>query len=98
MHEEHGIGRFEGIKTLEADGEIKDYLKIHYSGTDVLYIPTEQMDIVQRYIGSEGKAPKLSSLSGGDWRNTRARARKAKMCIRDRFSLWCIYADFQRIL
>ena len=77
VHEEHGIGRFEGIKTLEADGEIKDYLKIHYSGTDVLYIPTEQMDIVQRYIGSEGKAPKLSSLSGGDWRNTRARARKA---------------------
>ena len=77
VHEEHGIGRFEGIKTLEADGEIKDYLKIHYSGTDVLYIPTEQMDIVQRYIGSEGKAPKLSRLSGGDWRNTKARARKA---------------------
>ena len=77
VHEEHGIGRFEGIKTLEADGEIKDYLKIHYSGTDVLYIPTEQMDIIQRYIGSEGKAPKLSRLSGGDWRNTKARARKA---------------------
>lgn len=77
VHEEHGIGRFEGITPLSSEGEIKDYLKIHYAGSDVLYIPTDQMDIVQRYIGSEGKAPRLSRLSGGDWRNTKARARKA---------------------
>ncbi len=77
VHEEHGIGRFEGIKSIETDGEIKDYLKIHYAGSDVLYIPTDQMDIVQRYIGNEGNAPRLSRLSGGDWRNTRAKARRA---------------------
>jgi transcription-repair coupling factor (superfamily II helicase) len=77
VHEEHGIGRFEGIKTLEADGEVKDYLKIHYAGSDVLYIPTDQLDIIQRYIGNEGNAPKLSKLSGGDWHRTRAKARKA---------------------
>lgn len=77
VHEEHGVGQFTGIATLTTDGESKDYLKIHYAGTDVLYIPTDQLDMIQRYIGNEGNAPKLSRLSGGDWRNTRARARRA---------------------
>lgn len=81
VHETHGIGRFEGIRTLDADGEVKDYLEIHYAGEDVLYIPTEQMDIIQRYIGSEGRAPKLSGLSGGEWRRTREKAQKAIMAI-----------------
>ncbi|WP_077389510.1 transcription-repair coupling factor [Mobilibacterium timonense] len=77
VHESHGIGRFEGIVTLDKGGDASDYLKIHYAGSDVLYIPTEQMDIVQKYIGNEGEAPKLSRLSGGDWRNARQKARRA---------------------
>lgn len=77
VHERHGIGRFEGIVQKNADGEIKDYLKIHYAGTDVLYIPTEQLDIIQRYIGNEGRAPGLSRLSGSEWKRTRDRAKKA---------------------
>lgn len=91
VHEVHGIGRFEGIKTLEADGEIKDYLKIHYAGSDVLYIPTEQMDIIQRYIGNEGNAPRLSKLSGGEWRRTRERVRKSVMAIAE--DLVKLYAE-----
>lgn len=77
VHETHGIGRFEGIVSLERGGDSSDYLKIHYAGSDVLYIPTEQLDIVQKYIGNEGEAPRLSKLSGGDWRNARQKARKA---------------------
>lgn len=94
VHETHGIGRFEGIKTMEADGEVKDYLKIHYAGTAVLYIPTEQMDIVQRYIGSEGSAPKLSRLSGGDWRRARERAKKSIMEIAE--DLVKLYAEREK--
>lgn len=77
VHEIHGIGRFEGIKTLTADGETKDYLQIRYAGTDLLYIPTEQLDIIQKYIGSHGEAPSLSRLSGGAWKRTRDKVRKA---------------------
>lgn len=91
VHEIHGIGRFEGIRTLETDGEKKDYLKIHYSGTDVLYLPTEQLDIIQRYIGNEGKAPRLSRLSGGEWRRTRERVRKSVMAIAE--DLVKLYAE-----
>ncbi len=91
VHEIHGIGRFEGIRTLETDGEKKDYLKIHYSGTDVLYIPTEQLDIIQRYIGNEGNAPRLSRLSGGEWRRTRERVRKSVMAIAE--DLVKLYAE-----
>lgn len=91
VHEVHGIGRFEGIKTLETDGEAKDYLKIHYAGSDVLYIPTEQLDIIQRYIGNEGNAPRLSKLSGGEWRRTRDRVRKSVMEIAE--DLVKLYAE-----
>ncbi len=91
VHEVHGIGRFEGIRTMVTDGETKDYLKIHYSGSDVLYIPTEQLDIIQRYIGNEGNAPKLSRLSGGDWQKTRDRVRKSVMAIAE--DLVKLYAE-----
>lgn len=91
VHEVHGIGRFEGIQTLESDGETKDYLKIHYAGTEVLYIPTEQMDIIQRYIGNEGRAPRLSRLSGGEWRRTRERVKKSVMAIAE--DLVKLYAE-----
>ena len=77
VHEVHGIGRFEGIRPLTADGHTKDYLVIRYAGSDVLYIPTEQLDIIQKYIGNSGNAPHLSRLSGGSWKRTRERARKA---------------------
>ncbi len=79
VHETHGIGRFEGIKTMTADGQTRDYLVIRYAGSDVLYIPTEQLDIIQKYIGNGGNAPSLSKLSGGSWKRARERAKKAVM-------------------
>lgn len=77
VHENHGIGRFVGIEPLKVEGNRKDYLKIKYAGTDLLYVPVEQMDLVQKYIGSGGTMPKLSKLSGGDWKKTKARAKAA---------------------
>ena len=64
VHEMHGIGRYEGIIKLQNDGVVRDYLKIRYRGDDVLYVPTEQMDRVQKYIGSEGKVPAMNRLGG----------------------------------
>lgn len=79
VHEAHGIGRFEGISPVTADGTTRDYLLIRYAGSDMLYVPTEQLDVIQKYIGNSGKPPALSRLSGGSWRRTRERARKAIM-------------------
>ena len=79
VHEAHGIGRFEGISPVTADGMTRDYLVIRYAGSDMLYIPTEQLDVIQKYIGNSGNAPALSKLSGGSWKRTRERARKAIM-------------------
>ena len=77
VHENHGIGRFVGIEQLSVEGEKKDYIKIKYAGNDMLYVPVEQMDIVQKYIGADGHAPKINKLSGGEWKATKARAKAA---------------------
>mgnify|MGYP001163281468 CR=1 FL=1 len=75
VHEAHGIGKFIGLKQLTVQGEHKDYLQIKYAGNDMLYVPVEQMDIIQKYVGSEGTAPKISKLNGKEWRTTKARAK-----------------------
>ena len=77
VHENHGIGKFMGIKQLTVNGEKKDYLHIKYAGEDMLYVPVEQMDIVQKYTGSDSAAPKINSLSGGEWKKTKAKAKAA---------------------
>lgn len=77
VHEVHGIGRYIGIKTIELDGVHKDYLEIHYAGKDTLYVPTEQLNLLQRYIGNEGETPKLHKMGGSDWQKTRAKAQKS---------------------
>lgn len=75
VHENHGIGRFIGIEPIKVDGQTCDYLKIKYAGTDILYVPVEQMDVVQKYIGQDAVAPKLNKLSGDEWKNAKSRAR-----------------------
>ena len=55
----HGIGKYLGIETLVINGVHKDYLHIRLSGSDKLYVPVEQIDLVQKYVGSEGKEPKI---------------------------------------
>ncbi len=73
VHEQHGIGQYLGVRTLEVGGVSRDYLLIQYAGDDRLYIPVEQMDAVRKYIGVEGKKPKLYALGGGEWSRLKAR-------------------------
>lgn len=77
VHENHGIGKYIGIEQLKVEGIKKDYLKIKYSGTDLLYVPIDQMDLVQKYIGGEDKAPKLNKLGGAEWRKTKDKVKKS---------------------
>lgn len=77
VHENHGIGKFIGIEPLIIQKVKKDYLKIKYAGEDVLYIPVDQMDIIQKYVGADTGHPKISKLSSGEWKKTKARAKAA---------------------
>ena len=77
VHENHGIGKFIGIHQLKVEGEIKDYIKIKYAGNDLLYVPVEQMDMVQKYIAGDDAVPKINKLSGGEWKATKAKAKAA---------------------
>ena len=79
VHTAHGIGIFDGIKSLNADGNIKDYIKIKYDKSDVLYVPVTQLDQVSKYIGprSESGTVKLNKLGGKEWQKTRTRVRSA---------------------
>jgi len=77
VHENHGIGKFLGIEKLNAAGSEKDYIKIKYAGEDMLYVPVEQMDIVQKYVGADNGTPKVNKLSGGEWKATKAKAKAA---------------------
>ncbi len=78
VHALHGIGRFEGIRKLELEGITKDYITIKYAGTDVLYVPVTQMDLISRYIGPrDDTGVKLNKLSSNEWQKTRSRVKKA---------------------
>jgi transcription-repair coupling factor (superfamily II helicase) len=73
VHQEYGIGRFEGLVKLDSTGVEREYLLIRYAGTDKLYIPTDQLDRVTRYIGMGDAVPALSKLGTSEW--TRAKSR-----------------------
>lgn len=79
VHEAHGIGIFDGINRITNGGVTKDYIKIKYAKSDVLYVPVTQLDLVSRYIGaaSEDASIKINRLGGGDWQKTRNRVKKA---------------------
>lgn len=80
VHVDHGIGKYIGIETLEVNGIHKDYLHIRYRGNDKLYVPVESIDLVQKYVASEGKEPKLYALGGSEWKRVK---RKAKSSVED---------------
>lgn len=77
VHEGHGIGKYIGIEELSIEGAKKEYFKIAYLGEDFLYVPTDQMDLIQKYIGSEETPPKLNKLGSVEWIKTKTRAKKA---------------------
>ncbi len=77
VHENHGIGVFNGIEKMVVEGISKDYLKVGYADNGVLYVNINQMDMIQKYIGAERKKPKLSKLGGPEWKKVKARAKEA---------------------
>ena len=95
VHEHHGIGRYVGIEQIKVDGALKDYVKIAYQGTDALYVPATQLDMVSKYIGGGEDTPvKLNKLGGEQWQKTKAKARTAakKLAV----DLIKLYAQRQR--
>ena len=96
VHENHGIGRFAGIVKMQVDGLEKDYIKICYAGTDSLYVPATQLDMVSKYTGAgEEKPVKLSKMGGSEWAKTRARAKSAAKDMAKK--LISLYAERQRL-
>lgn len=71
VHINHGIGQFIGIETLEVLGTHKDYLTIMYADKASIHVPIDQMDLVQKYVSSEGKAPRLNKMGGSEWHKTK---------------------------
>jgi transcription-repair coupling factor (superfamily II helicase) len=76
VHEDHGVARFAGFETREVGGVSRDYLYLEYKGEDRVYVPTDQLAKLSRYVGA-GAEPALSALGGKRWQNMKARARKA---------------------
>ena len=76
VHINHGIGKYVGVETLVVGNVHKDYLHIRYAGEDKLYVPTDQVQLLQKYIGSEGDAPRLSKMGGSEWIKAKGKAEK----------------------
>ena len=77
VHEEHGLGIYRGIEKIEQDKVVKDYLKVEYADGGNLYLPATRLDGIQKYAGSEAKAPKLNKLGGEQWKKTKAKVKGA---------------------
>ena len=76
VHKNYGIGIFIGVNTIKADGTTKDYIKIKYYGDDVLYVPTNQLDSIRKYIGGDEGGLKVNKLGTKEWLNTKAKVKK----------------------
>ena len=77
VHEDHGIGRYNGLVNIDSNGSKRDYLQIIYDKSDMLYIPIESFDKIQKYVGSQGKEPRLSKLGGQEWVKLKDRAKSS---------------------
>lgn len=77
VHENHGIGLFQGITKMEVEGFAKEYLVIQYAGSDRLYLPVDKLEMLTRYTGPDDKEPRLSKLGGTDWEKTKNRVRES---------------------
>lgn len=77
VHEHHGIGQYIGIEKMIVQGIQKDYLCVNYKGQDKLYVPVDQMDLIQKYIGSDAVKPKINKMGSAEWAKTKAKTRKA---------------------
>lgn len=83
VHVHHGIGKYIGIETLEVGGKHKDYLNIVYRADDKLFVPVDQIDLIQKYVAAEDKKPKLHKLGGTEWQKTKRKVSSAVQDIAD---------------
>ena len=97
VHEHHGIGRFVGMVKMTVDGIPRDYIKLQFAGTDTLYVPALQLDLVSKYIGGgeDSSRKRLSKLGGADWERAKSKAKKAARDMAK--GLIQLYAQRQRL-
>ena len=91
VHEDHGVGIYRGITRIQSEGAWRDYLLIQYDGNDKLYVPVDQLDRVQRYIGNPNQPPKLNRLGGGEWARQKGKVRESLKTLA--FDLKALYAE-----
>ncbi|WP_064090893.1 transcription-repair coupling factor [Rossellomorea aquimaris] len=91
VHVNHGIGKYLGIETLEINGVHKDYLHVKYQGNDKLYVPVDQIELIQKYVASESKDPKLYKLGGSEWKKVKSKVQSSVQDIAD--DLIKLYAE-----
>ncbi|MDR2069312.1 MAG: transcription-repair coupling factor [Spirochaetaceae bacterium] len=84
VHVNYGIGLFKGIERIKTLGHERDYIKLEYLGDEVVFVPIEQVNLVQRYIGSEGAPPRLDKLGSKSWENRKGRVKKSVEDIAER--------------
>lgn len=77
VHANYGIGQFKGIQRVKAMGNERDYIKLEYADEEFVFVPIEQVNLVQRYIGNEGEAPKLDKIGSKSWENRKNKVKKA---------------------
>ena len=77
VHANHGVGVYKGIKQIEVAGNKRDYLDIVYQKGDKLYVPVDQLDLIQKYIGTEGKTPKVNKLGGTEWQKAKSKVKQS---------------------
>ena len=82
VHVDHGIARFKGMRLIESEGAQREYLELEYAEEDKLFVPVENLDRVQKYLGGEGQ-PALHRLGTSDWTRARGRARKVVQDVAD---------------
>ena len=75
VHKTHGIGQYVGVNTIKADGITKDYIKLKYKDDDILYIPTNDLDNIRKYVGPEKVGPRLNRLGSKEWDKTKERVK-----------------------
>ncbi|MCI8510575.1 MAG: transcription-repair coupling factor [Lachnospiraceae bacterium] len=94
VHESHGLGIYRGIEKIERDHVVKDYIKVEYGDGGNLYLPATRLDGIQKYAGSDAKAPKLNRLGGSEWGKTKTRVRTAvREIARELVELYAVRQD-----
>ncbi|MCC7309274.1 MAG: transcription-repair coupling factor, partial [Acidobacteria bacterium] len=91
VHVDHGIGRFEGLQTIESQGIEREFMLLMYADNAKLFVPVERMDLVSRYSSGEATAPTLDRLGGIGWQKTKAKAKRAMRDMAD--ELLKLYAE-----